>query len=443
MNRIAFPLRLTAAFLTLMLSNCGEAPKAPPPPPVTVAHPVKQKVTDHDEYVGRFVAVDTIEVRARVSGYLDSIDFKDGQIVKKGDLLFTIDKRPFQNALDQAKGTLAQARANLAYAKADLERGARLVTDKTISQQVYEQRTQTLKIAEASVASNEAAVRQAELDLDFTELRAPVTGRIGDRRVSVGNLVTGGTTGNTTLLATIVSIDPIRFEFTADEGAFLRYERISNNGKEADSRYTSTPVKLKLLDEKGFTHDGKIDFVDNVIDQSSGTIRGRAVFPNPSGLFTPGMFGRIEVPASREYEALLVPDASIGSEQIRKFVYVVDDKGTVGQKFVTLGALHGQLRVVTGLDEHDNVIVNGLMRARPGAKVTPLTEEQVKQMQQQQAGQHGQPGPGAQKAAPAAGGDGKKPESDKPVPESGTKASEQVPSTPDSKPEQKTSPEKK
>ncbi len=231
MNRISLPLRLSAAvFIVFLLASCGQAPQGPPAPPVTVAKPVKQKVVDRDEYVGRFVAVDMIEIRARVSGYLDSIDFKDGAIVQKGDLLFTIDKRPFQNTLDQAKGTLAQARANLAFAQADLERGAKLLNDKTISQQVYEQRTQTARIAEASVASNEAAVRQAELDLSFTELRAPVDGRIGDRRVSVGNLVTGGAGGGTTLLATIVSIDPIRFEFTADEGAYLRYERISKSG---------------------------------------------------------------------------------------------------------------------------------------------------------------------------------------------------------------------
>lgn len=426
MNRIVFSLRLTAtAFIVFMLASCGETPQTPPPPPpVTIAKPIKQKVVDRDEYVGRFIAVDSVEIRARVSGYLDSIDFNDGQIVKKGDLLFTVDKRPFQNAVDQARGALAQARANLAFAEADLERGQKLLADKTISQQVFEQRTQSKRIAEASVASSEAALRQAELDLQFTELRAPVSGRIGDRRVSVGNLVTGGTAGNTTLLATIVSIDPIRFEFTADEGAFLRYERISQSVREADSRYTSVPVELKLLDEKDFIHEGGIDFVDNVIDQSSGTIRMRAVFPNPTALFTPGMFGRIRVPASREYEALLVPDSAIGSEQIRKFVFVVDADHTVKQKFVTLGELHGKLRVVKGLDENDDVIVNGLMRARPGVKVTPLTEEQTKQMQEQmQKQQQGQAGQQQKAAAPATP---KKDQNDQPVPESGSKASERL-----------------
>jgi RND family efflux transporter MFP subunit len=336
---------------------------------------VKREIIDMDEYVGRFIAVDLVEVRARVSGYLEQIQFKDGQIVQAGDLLFSIDKRPFQNTLDQAKGTLAQARANLAFTESDLIRAQKLIGDKTISEQVFEQRTQSKRNAEASVASNEAAVRQAELDLQFTELRAPVTGRIGDRRVSIGNLVTGGTTGSTTLLATIVSIDPMRFEFTADEGAFIRYERLAKNGNDPESRYTSTPVELKLLDEKDFVHKGTIDFVDNVIDQSSGTIRGRAVIPNPDGFFTPGMFARVRVPGSPKYEALLVPDSAIGSEQVRKFVFVVGDDNAVKQKYVTLGTLQGKLRVVKeGLDPDDRVIVNGLMRARAGVKVTPMEE---------------------------------------------------------------------
>jgi RND family efflux transporter MFP subunit len=377
MIHIAFTARIAAVFVLLVaLASCGDSgPQAPPAPPVTVAKPVKRDIVDMDEYVGRFLAVDMIEVRARVSGYLEGVHFKDGQIVQAGDLLFSIDKRPFQNTLDQAKGTLAQARANLAFTEADLLRAQRLVTDKTISEQAFEQRTQAKRNAEASVASNEAAVRQAELDLQFTELRSPVTGRIGDRRVAPGNLVTGGTSGNTTLLATIVSIDPIRFEFTADEGAFIRYERLAKNGKDPESRYTSTPVELKLLDEQDFAHKGTIDFVDNVIDQSSGTIRGRAIVPNPDGFLTPGMFARVRVPGSPKYEALLVPDAAIGSEQIRKFVFVVDGENTVKQKYLTLGTLQGNLRVVkSGLEPDDRVIVNGMMRARTGAKVTPMEE---------------------------------------------------------------------
>jgi RND family efflux transporter MFP subunit len=376
MIHIVSTARLAAAiFIIFALASCGQSQQPPPAPPVTVAKPVKREIIDMDEYVGRFIAVDLVEVRARVSGYLEQIQFKDGQIVHSGDLLFSIDKRPFQNTLDQAKGTLAQARANLAFTESDLIRAQKLIGDKTISEQVFEQRTQSKRNAEASVASNEAAVRQAELDLQFTELRAPVTGRIGDRRVSIGNLVTGGTTGSTTLLATIVSIDPMRFEFTADEGAFIRYERLAKNGNDPESRYTSTPVELKLLDEQDFVHKGTIDFVDNVIDQSSGTIRGRAVIPNPDGFFTPGMFARVRVPGSPKYEALLVPDSAIGSEQVRKFVFAVGDDNTVKQKYITLGTLQGKLRVVKeGLDPDDRVIVNGLMRARAGVKVTPMEE---------------------------------------------------------------------
>ena len=360
--------------LALALASCGDSgkPAGPSAPTVTVAKPVQRSLVDYDEYVGRFIAVDSVEVRARVSGYLDQVHFQDGQIVKQGDLLFTVDKRPFQTSLDQAKANLSQARANLAFTEADLARAQQLVANKTITEQTFEQRTQAKRVAEASVAAQEAAVRQASLDLEFTELRAPVTGRIGDRRVSPGNLVTGGTGGNTTLLATIVSLDPIRFEFTFDEASYLRYERLSRDGKDVTGREGSVLVTLKLIDENGFGHAGRMDFVDNVIDRSSGTIRGRAVFTNAAGLFTPGMFGRVRVPGSPTYQALLVPDLAIGTEQARKFVLVVDGNNVVQQKYVTLGQSVDQLRVIKdGLQPDDRVVVNGLMRARPGAKVNP------------------------------------------------------------------------
>jgi RND family efflux transporter MFP subunit len=370
--------RLAAIAFVLALAACGRNPQqqggAPPPPVVTVAKPVERKVVDYDEYVGRFVAVDSVEVRARVSGYLEKVHFTDGQMVKEGDLLFTIDRRPFQNALDQARANLAQARANLAFAEADLNRGQQLVRDRTITEQTFDQRTQAQRAALASVAANEAQVRQAELDLQFTELRAPVAGRIGDRRVSPGNLVTGGALATgTTLLATIVSLDPIRFEFTFDETSYLRYERFSQSGKEVTGREGGVIVGLKLIDEKDFVHRGTMDFIDNVIDRSSGTIRGRSVFANPDAVLTPGMFGRIRVPGSPAYQALLVPDAAIGTEQIRKFVLVVGGDNVASAKYVTLGALvEDNLRVIKdGLKPDDRVVVNGLMRARPGQKVTP------------------------------------------------------------------------
>jgi RND family efflux transporter MFP subunit len=363
------------ALATLVVS-CGERQQqagAPPPPAVTVAKPIKRAVTDLDEYVGRFTAVNSVEVRARVSGYLDGVHFRDGQIVKQGDLLFTIDKRPFQNTLDQARANLAQAKSNLAFTESDYTRGQQLVRDKTITEQIFEQRAQAYRNAQASVSNNEAAVRQAELDIEFTELRAPVNGRIGDRRVSPGNLVTGGTSGNTTLLATIVSTDPIYFEFTFDEASFLRYERTSKTGKDIASRGTGVQVALKLIDERDFDHQGHMDFVDNVIDRSTGTIRGRAVFANPNNIFTPGMFARVRVPASPAYEALVVPDAAVGTEQTRKYLLVVDSSDTVRQKYITLGQVAPDgLRVIKdGIAPDDRVVISGLMQARPGMKVRP------------------------------------------------------------------------
>lgn len=360
-----------------LVASCGqgEQPQAmPPPPAVTVAKPVQRTVTDYDEYVGRFTAVDSVEVRARVSGYLDGVHFKDGQLVKQGDLLFTIDKRPFQYALDQARAALAQARSNVIFTKADLERGQQLLRDKTITDQTFEQRAQAARNAEAAAAGAEAAVRQAELDLQFTDLRAPINGRIGDRRVSPGNLVTGGTAGNTTLLATIVSTDPIYFEFTFDEASFLRYERMAKEGYDHDiaSRGAGVDVMLKLIDEQDFVHKGRMDFVDNVIDRTTGTIRGRAVFRNANGLFTPGMFGRVRVPASPPHEALLVPDVAIGSEQARKYVLTLTKDNVVAPKYVVLGQLVGDLRVIkSGIGPDDTIIVNGMARVRPGMKVAP------------------------------------------------------------------------
>jgi RND family efflux transporter MFP subunit len=401
-------LRAAVLFAAAALAGCGQGQQgAVALPTVTVAKPVARTVTDYDEYVGRFLAVDSVDIRSRLSGYLSSINFTDGQMVKKGDLLFTIDRRPFEIVLEQMKANLEQARANLAFAQSDLDRGQALLGNKTITEQTYDQRQQAKAVAEASVGAQEAMVHSAELDLDqYSELRSPIDGRIGDRRVAVGNLVTGGTSGNTTLLATIVSVDPIRFEFTFDEQSYLRYERFVKNRQAAPasdppgqqaagtggSIDTGVPVSLELIDEKDFDHTGTIDFVDNVISASSGTIRGRAVFANPNGIFTPGMFGRIRVPGSPPHDALLIPDAAIGSEQARKYVLVVDDGGVVRQKYVTPAQLDGGLRVVKdGLLAGDRVIVNGLMHARPGIKVK--VEEQSN--------------PATPQASPKAGGDAK------------------------------------
>jgi RND family efflux transporter MFP subunit len=359
------------------LAACGQSQSqpqaaAPPPPQVTIAKPVSKMIADQDEYVGRFVAVESVEVRARVPGYLAAIHFQDGQMVKAGDLLFTIDRRPFQIALAQAQASLAQAKATLAFAESDLARAQGLAIGAVITQQTFDQRTQAKRVAEAAVAAQQAAERQATLDLEFTELRAPVSGRIGDRRVSIGNLVTGGTSGNTSLLATIESIDPIRFEFTLDEASYLRYGHFTEDGAVAANRGLTLPVQLKLLDESAFSREGKLDFVDNAIDRSTSTIRARAVFTNPDGRFTPGMFARVRMAAAPPRNELLVPDAAIGVEQVRKFVLVIDAENVARPRYVTLGPVVDGLRVITeGLTPDDNVVINGLMRARPGTKVTP------------------------------------------------------------------------
>lgn len=370
LRRFAYSLVLLAP-----LAACGQPAgqqqaAAPPPPVVSVAHPTTRTVTERDEYVGRFVAVDTVNVNARVSGYLDKIDFTDGQTVKEGDLLFTIDQRPFKVALDQANANLAQAKAALDFARGDLERARTLLEDRNstaISKQTFDQRTQVERAAAASVQLQEAAVRGAQLDLGFTEIRASVSGVIGDRRVSTGNYVLGGTGGSPTLLAVIVTTDPIRFEFTMDEAALLRILRRKNG---ADIK--GDPVELRLIDDRDFVHKGKLDFLNNVIDRATGTIRGRAVFDNPKGLFRAGMFARIRLDSSAPFEALVVPDAAIGSEQVKKFVYVVGPENKIEQRFVTLGALvDGQRVIREGLSKDDKVVVNGLMRVRPGVTVNP------------------------------------------------------------------------
>lgn len=373
----SIPTLAGIAALSIVMAACGDGkPPAqnagpPPAPGVTVAKPTQKMVAETDEYVGRFIAADFVEVRARVSGYLEAILFTDGQLVKKGDPLFTIDKRPYELAFTQAKAARGTAQANLAFAESDLKRGEGLVRGSTITQQSFEQRTQAKRVAEANVLSQDAAIKQAELDLQFTSLTAPISGRIGDRRVSIGNLVSGGTSG-TTLLATIASIDPIRFEFTMDEGSYLRVVRNTAPTAANNANLGLTlPVKLKLIDEPVFTHEGRIDFVDNAIDKASGTIRARAQFNNADGRLTPGMFGRIQLETKPAAMALLVPDTAIGTEQVRKFVYVIGQDNTATPKYVTLGPVVDSLRVVNGLDPGDTVIVNGLMRIRPGAKVNP------------------------------------------------------------------------
>ncbi len=371
-----FPLRLGAALMaSLFLISCGQnEPKqhaAPPPPAVTVANPIEKVVTEWDEYTGRFDAVDTVEVRARISGVLEEVKFTDGALVKKDDPLFVIDPRPFERVLERERANLVAAQVRAEFAVKDVERARPLLKNQTISEQVFDQRLQAQREAEAAVRSAEASVRSAELDVEFTSIKAPVTGRIGRKLVSEGNYITGGS-GSGTLLTTIVTTDPIYFYFDVSEADYLKYVRLDALGARPSSRDTPNPVFLGLQDEAGFPYRGRMNFVDNRIDERTGTLRGRAIFDNPQQIFQPGLFARIRLVGSGEYKATMLPDEAIATDQSNRFVYVVAEDGTVSPKTVVLGPLIDGLRVIrSGIELTDWVIVKGLQRARPGIKVTP------------------------------------------------------------------------
>lgn len=366
----SFWTALAIAFTAVLPANAF-AQEGASGPPVTVANPVVKKVTEWDEYTGRFEAVERVEIRARVSGYLDSVHFRDGEIVEKGDLLYVIDPRPFEAALVQAQAEIERATAELSFAAKELERGEQLVKNRTISRAQVDTRRSARNVAAAELKAARGALQLAQLELEFTQITAPVSGRVSSTRIDVGNLVSGGTT-QSTLLTTIVSIDPIFFVFDASEADFLKYARLNQDGSRDSSRDADNPAYVRLMDETEWTRRGAMNFVDNELGQGSGTIRGRAVFDNPSGIITPGLFGRLRLLGSGEYTATLVPDNVILSDQSRKIVMTVDNEGTVVPKFVTLGPVIDGLRVIrSGLTGEDRVIINGIQRARPGGKVTP------------------------------------------------------------------------
>ena len=336
--------------------------------PVDVAKPLVRTIVDWDEYTGRFEAVQRVEIRPRVSGYIDEILFRDGQLVKKGDLLMRIDPRPFQTTLDSAKAQLASAEAEQRRTRIELERGQELVESGALSVQVLDERLAASLRADAEIVIAEAAIRSAELNVEFTEVRAPFDGRISDRAVNIGALVVE----NNSVVTTLIATDPIYLEFTGSEADFLKYSRLSLNGNRESSRNAANPVEARLIDEQGWPHKGVMNFVDNELDPGSGTIRARAIFDNPDEFLTPGLFARLRIIGSGEYEALLLPDEAILSDQARKIVLVVDGEGMVGARVVELGPLHQGLRVIrSGITAKDTVIVNGVLRARPGGQVVP------------------------------------------------------------------------
>ncbi|TWT05949.1 efflux RND transporter periplasmic adaptor subunit [Reyranella sp. CPCC 100927] len=356
--------------LGAMLPGSAGAQAPQTPPAVTVAVPLQREVVEYDEFTGQFAAVEQVELRSRVSGYLQSHHFEEGQIVKKGDLLFVIDPRPFEATLASTRAQLAQAEARVDLATRQLARAAELRGRDFVAASTYDERQQEQRVATAAVEIAKAAVRTAELDLEFSRILAPVSGRIGRREVSDGNLVSGGSGSGNTLLTTIVSIDPIYFVFDMSEGDFIAYQRAVQSGKLQSTR-DSIPVFARLRDEPDWPREGKLNFIDNQVNRSAGTIRARAVFPNADGFLTPGQFGRIRLPGSEPYKALLIPDSAILTDQSQKIVMTVNAEGVVSPKMVRQGPIYDGLRIIrSGLTPEDRVIINGLIRARPGAKVT-------------------------------------------------------------------------
>ncbi len=355
----------SAVLLAIALAACSQAEEqAAPPPvmPVTVATPVVQQVVDWDEFVGRFEAPQSVDVRPRATGYLQAAHFREGQFVRAGQLLFTIDARASQAALAQAQAQLARAQATLANARTELARSRTLASQQAASTEEVEQRQAAVRTAEADVAAARATIRAQQLNVGFTRVLAPLSGQVSERRVDPGNSVTA----DQTVLTTIVSSNPLHFTFEGSEALLLKYQR-QNAGST-----TGTPVRIRLQDETSYLHAGRLDFVDPVVNSAAGTVRARAVVPNSSGFLKPGMFGHLRLAASQPYSALLVPDEAIVTDAARRVVYVVDRSGTVIARPVELGPLNGNLRVVRqGLSPQDRVIINGVQRARPGQKVKP------------------------------------------------------------------------
>jgi RND family efflux transporter MFP subunit len=340
--------------------------------PVSVSPPIAKKVVQWDEYSGRFEARAVVEIRARVSGFVEKLHFQDGQMVKAGDPLFTIDKRPYEIAVESATADVARNRAQVDLAELQVQRGNTLVASRNIPEAENDTRKSTLAVNKAQLKAAEAALHNAQLNLEWTEVTAPLSGRISDRKVDPGNLNPSGQQG-ATLLATIVNTDPIYFLFDVSEADYLRYQRLYLAGERAPAGSPTIPVRIKLADETDWKRTGKIDFVDNVLSPRSGTIRTRAIVENNDRLLTPGVFGRVQLYGG-EYDALLIPDSAVVSDQARKIVFVVNKDNVVEGRPVTLGPIYEGLRVVReGLKPDDRVVLDGLANpmVRPTAKVNP------------------------------------------------------------------------
>lgn len=409
---------LSLSLLSITALGCSRAtkPSGPPsgPPEVTVARPLVMPIVEWDPYTGRIEAIESVNVRARVSGYLQEHYFEEGHIVEAGDLLFVIDPRPFEAELAEANAGLLEAKAAVAQARSGvtqqranrgqvaarvdlaqkrLNRAQRLLPSGAVSQDEFdifnselqqatadlEAAAATIQSAEASLAASEAAVETAmanletaKLNLSYTRITAPITGRISRRLATKGNLISGGTLGSS-LLTTIVSLDPIHCYFDANERALLKYTRLDRSGERESSRDAKNPVYMSLVDENGFPHQGHMDFVDNRVDQQTGTIRGRAIFSNADLTLSPGMFAKVRIPGSGRYDAVLIPDEAIGSDQATQFVYVVGDENRVSRRVVATGPIAHGLRVIRkGLESSEQIVISGIQRVREGQQIQPI-----------------------------------------------------------------------
>jgi membrane fusion protein, multidrug efflux system len=352
--------------LTVVASACAQTsaqPAAPMLPTVTVAAAVAREITEWDEFTGRLEAVNVVEVRPRVSGYVSHVRFQEGALVRKGDLLFQIDPRPFQAEVDRLQAELARIRATGRRAQSELERARRLASENAMAGEEVERRASSAEEAVAQIAAVEAALRAAELDLEFTRVIAPISGRVGRAIVTEGNLVSSGP-GEGTLLATVVSIDPMYAAFDADEPTFLA------QAAQRRTRAGAVPIRMALAGDDRFARQGRLHFLDNQLDPATGTIRVRGLFANADGALTPGLFVRLQMPGRRAYEAILIEDRAVGTDLDKRFVYTVDAKGVIVSRPVTLGPIVDGLRVVrNGVAAGDAVVVNGLQRVRPGVRV--------------------------------------------------------------------------
>jgi RND family efflux transporter MFP subunit len=358
----------------IVIGGCGKSGdggQAPPPPQVSVAQVLEKPVKDWDEFTGRFQAVESVEIRPRVSGYIDKVAFTEGSLVKRGDLLFIIDPRPYQADYDRAAADVKRYKTALELARVELARVQRLKDSGAVSQEELDERKSTLAQGEANVAGAEAALETAALNLNWTHVASPIDGRVSRAEVTRGNLVTGGTNGGT-LLSSVVSIDPIYLYFDADEQSYLRYTEMARSGARLRSRENMNPVQVGLANEEGFPHSGKLDFLDNQLNPQTGTIRARAVLENKDGLFTPGLFARVQLLGSGEYSAIMIDDRAVNTDQSQKYVFLLGAGNQIEYRRVTLGRIFSGLRIVReGLKAGDVIVVNGAQRVHPGVTVTP------------------------------------------------------------------------